>query len=230
METGARMSQLNNTQTVPLEEVCEEWFLKNFTRTEWPVYDFCKRIFDIIAAIIILTVTSPVLAVIVFVVKMHDGGPVMYLQDRVGKKGKTFRLYKLRTMCKGADRAGMLDEGNTSDSRVIPFCRWVRKARFDEIPQMVNIIKGDMGIVGPRPEFVDFVRKYEEEIPFYNKRHLIKPGWTGWAQINLGHCVSIDDIRKKLEYDFFYIKNRNIFWDFWILLKAIFLALSGRHA
>lgn len=217
------------TQKIPVLVLTPEWFLYDFTRLEKPLYDFLKRIMDILASIIILGLTFPVLLFIGIVVKFYDGGAVIYTQERVGKNGVPFKMYKLRTMCEGADKAGMVDKGNTADDRVIPFCRWVRKARFDEIPQMVNILKGDMSIVGPRAEFVDFVKKYEKEIPFYNRRHWVVPGWTGWAQINQGHCVSVDDITEKLRYDFFYIKNRNIFWDISILMRAIGMALFGRH-
>lgn len=215
---------------IPVQAITPEWFMYNFTSTQRPVYDVLKRIYDIIASSIILLVTMPVLVVIAIGVKLHDGGPIIYTQSRVGKDGKPFKLYKIRTMCQNADKAGMVDKGNTEDDRVIPFCRWVRKARFDEIPQMINILKGEMSIVGPRAEFEDFVRKYEKEIPFYNRRHWIKPGWTGWAQINQGHCVQVDDITEKLRYDFYYIKKRNIFWEISILLKAVGLALSGRHS
>lgn len=217
------------TQKVPVDMIDSEWFKSNFNKIDNVLYNFLKRTFDICAALVILGVTLPFLLVICILIKAYDNGPIFYVQDRVGKNGKIFRLYKLRTMVQNADKAGMVNEGNTKDTRVIPICKFVRKARFDEIPQMINILKGDMSIVGPRAEFVDFVRKYEKEIPFYNYRHFTIPGWTGWAQINQGHCVTIADVTEKLRYDLYYIKNRNIFWDFSILLKAVFMALSGRH-
>lgn len=217
------------TQKIPVMVITPEWFLYNFSSIDRPLYEFLKRIFDIVAASIILIITLPVLIFIGIAVKLYDGGAALYTQSRIGKNGDLFKLYKLRTMHEGAEKEGMVDKGNTTDNRVIPFCKWVRKARFDEIPQMINILKGEMSIVGPRAEFENFVREYEKEIPFYNRRHWITPGWTGWAQINQGHCVNVDDIIEKLRYDFFYIKNRNIFWDFSILMKAISLALTGRH-
>lgn len=217
------------TQKIPALVITPEWFLYNFSSIDRPLYDYVKRIFDIVAASIILFLTFPVLIFIAIAVKLHDGGPIMYFQNRVGKNDKIFKMYKLRTMYQGAEKEGMVDKGNTTDDRVIPFCKWVRKARFDEIPQMINILKGEMRIVGPRAEFEEFVKKYEKEIPFYNRRHWITPGWTGWAQINQGHCVDVHDIIEKLRYDFYYIKHRNIFWDFSILIKAVSLALTGRH-
>lgn len=217
------------TQKIPVLVISPEWFMYDFTSVDRPLYVFVKRIFDIVAASIILFITFPVLIFIAIAVKLYDGGPVMYFQNRVGKNNKIFKMYKLRTMCINAEKEGMVDKGNTQDDRIIPFCRWVRKARFDEIPQMINILKGEMSIVGPRAEFEAFVKKYEKEIPFYNRRHWITPGWTGWAQINQGHCVEVYDVIEKLRYDFFYIKHRNIFWDLSILLKAVTMALTGRH-
>lgn len=217
------------TQKIPVLVLTPEWFMYEFTSVDRPLYGFVKRIFDIITAIIILAITFPVLILIGIIVKIHDGGPIIYYQNRMGKDNKPFKMYKIRTMRIDADKEGFVDKGNTQDDRIIPFCRWVRKARFDEIPQMINILKGEMSIVGPRAEFEDFVKKYEKEIPFYSRRHWITPGWTGWAQINQGHCVNVDAIIEKLRYDFYYIKHRNIFWDFTILIKAILMALTGRH-
>lgn len=217
------------TQKIPVLAITPEWFMYDFTSIERPLYNFLKRIFDIVAASIILVITFPILAFIAFAVKICDGGAIIYTQTRVGKYGKPFKMYKMRTMLEGADNAGMVDKGNTADDRIIPFCKWVRKARFDEIPQMINIIKGEMSIVGPRAEFEEFVKKYEHEIPFYTRRHWVTPGWTGWAQINQGHCVNVDAIIEKLRYDFYYIKHCNIFWDFSILMKAVTMALTGRH-
>lgn len=217
------------TQKIPVLVITPEWFMYDFTSVDRPLYEFVKRVFDIVSSIIILILTLPVLVLIGLAVKLHDGGPVMYFQNRMGKNNKPFKLYKLRTMKIDADKEGMIDKKNTEDDRVIPFCKWIRKARFDEIPQMINILKGEMSIVGPRAEFEEFVRTYEKEIPFYNRRHWVTPGWTGWAQINQGHCVNVDAIIEKLRYDFYYIKHRNIFWDFSILIKAVSLALTGRH-
>lgn len=197
------------------------------------VYNFCKRAFDIIAALIILTVTFPILLYIGTRVKITDGGDAIYTQTRVGKGGKTFKCYKLRTMylndyVPNSDNLQEADKQDT-DSRVIPFCKFVRKARFDEIPQMINILKGEMSIVGPRTEWEDLVKIYSEQIPYYTCRQWVKTGWTGWAQINQGHCVLNDDIAEKLQYDLYYLKHRNVLWEIGILIKAVFLALGGRH-
>lgn len=198
------------------------------------VYDICKRIFDIVSALIILSVTFPILFYVGIRVKMADGGKAIYTQNRIGKGGKVFKCYKLRTMYsndyipKNVLQGGYA-QNQDSDDRVIPFCKFVRKARFDEIPQMINILKGDMSIVGPRTEWEDLVKLYSKEIPHYICRQWTKTAWTGWAQINQGHCINNDDVAEKLQYDLYYLKHRNVLWEIGILIKAVFLALGGRH-
>lgn len=198
------------------------------------VYDFCKRCFDIYAALIILLVTLPITAYIAIRVKLIDGASPFFTQTRVGKDGKTFECYKLRTMYindyvpkDGEDIK--YAESVKGDDRIIPFCRFVRKARFDEIPQMINILKGEMSIVGPRAEWANEAAVFKKEIPFYTLRNFIRAGWTGWSHISMGPCFSVDDERERLAYDLYYIKHRNVFWDIAILVKAVFLACGGRH-
>lgn len=197
------------------------------------VYDFCKRAYDIISASIILIVTLPITGYTAIRVWLTDHKNPIYTQTRVGIDGKPFECYKLRTMYANdyVPKAGKINENTAgiNDDRVIPFCRFVRKARFDEIPQMINILKGEISIVGPRAEWEDLVNIYKKEVPFYSCRMWVKTGWTGWAQINQGHCVSNDDISEKLQYDLYYLKNRNILWEIFILVKAVFMALGGRH-
>lgn len=193
------------------------------------VYDFCKRCFDIYAALIILLVTLPITAYIAIRVKMIDGASPLFTQTRVGKDGKTFECYKLRTMYINdyvPKNAEMLNDGS---DRTIPFCKWIRKAKLDEIPQMVNILKGEMSIVGPRAEWEKFADVYKRELPYYSGRMWVRTGWTGWAHINMQAAYSLDEERERLEYDLYYIKHRNVLWEILILLKAVFLALGGRH-
>ena len=197
------------------------------------VYDFCKRTYDIIAALIILTVTLPITGITALRVWLTDHKNPIYTQPRVGMDEKVFKCYKLRTMYANnyVPKAGKINENTAeiNDDRVIPFCKWIRRARFDEIPQMINILKGEISIVGPRAEWEDLVNIYKKEIPYYTCRQWVKTGWTGWAQINQGHCVSSEDITEKLQYDLYYLKNRNVLWEIFILVKAVFLALGGRH-
>ena len=198
------------------------------------VYDFCKRCYDIYAALIILLVTLPITVYIAIRVKLTDGASPFYTQTRVGKDGKTFECYKLRTMYindyvpKDGDDVKYA-ESVKSDDRIIPFCRFVRKARFDEIPQMINILKGQMSIVGPRAEWVDEAQIFKDKIPYYTCRMWVKTGWTGWSHINMNPVFTVDEERERLEYDLYYIKHRNVLWEIGILLKAVFLALGGRH-
>ena len=198
------------------------------------VYDFCKRCYDIYAAIIILLVTLPITAYIAIRVKLTDGASPFFTQTRVGKDGKTFECYKLRTMYvndyvpkDGEDVK--YAESVKSDDRIIPFCRFVRKARFDEIPQMINILKGEMSIVGPRAEWKDEAEIFKKEVPYYSCRMWIKTGWTGWSHISMGPCFTVEDEKIRLAYDLYYIKHRNILWEIFILIKAVSLALGGRH-
>lgn len=206
----------------------------NFMKNRSLAYDICKRIYDIIAATIILTVTLPITLIVAVRVWLTDGKNPLYTQNRVGKSGKIFKCYKLRTMYandyvpKNVKQGGYA-ENQDEDDRVIPFCKFVRKARFDEIPQMINILKGEMSIVGPRAEWDDLVKLYSEDIKGYAARMWARTGWTGWAQINQGHCVNEDDVTEKLQYDLYYLKHRNLFWEIGILVKAVFLALGGRH-
>lgn len=198
------------------------------------LYDFCKRAYDIIAASIILLVTLPITAYIAIRVKLTDGASPIFTQTRVGKDGKTFECYKLRTMYindyvpKNAEDVKYA-ESVKSDDRIIPFCRFVRKARFDEIPQMVNILKGEMSIVGPRAEWKDEVEIFKQKIPYYSSRMWVKTGWTGWSHINMNPVFTVDEERERLEHDLYYIKHRNVLWEIAILVKAIFLAVGGRH-
>lgn len=206
----------------------------NFMKNRSLAYDICKRIYDIIAATIILTVTLPITLTVAVRVWLTDGKNPLYTQNRVGKSGKIFKCYKLRTMYandyvpKNVKQGGYA-ENQEQDDRVIPFCKFVRKARFDEIPQMINILKGEMSIVGPRAEWEDLVKLYSKDIKGYAARMWTRTGWTGWAQINQGHCVNEDDVTEKLQYDLYYLKHRNVLWEIGILVKAVFLALGGRH-
>ncbi len=216
-----------------IDKMSVNWLFYDYMNNRSYVYDFCKRAFDIIAATIILVVTCPILIYIGLRVKKIDGGAAIYTQNRVGKDGKIFKAYKLRTMYLNdyvptSENLANADKQD-ADDRVIPFCKFVRKARFDEIPQMINILKGEMSIVGPRTEWDDLVKVYSKEIPYHNCRHWVKTGWTGWAQINQGHLFSSDAESEKLQYDLYYLKHRNVLWEIGILVKAVFLALGGRH-
>ena len=204
-------------------------FRCEFSRKNTLMYDILKRIFDIIAATIIFTVTLPITAYIALRVKLTDGASPFFTQKRVGTNGKEFNCYKLRTMYVNdyvVKNAEMLNDGS---DRVMPFCKWVRKAKLDEIPQMINILKGEMSIVGPRPEPADFANVFKDDVILYYARTLVKCGWTGWAHVSMPAAYSVDEEKERLAYDIYYIKHRNVFWEIAILIKAVFLAIGGRH-
>ena len=217
-----------------IDRMTVNWLFYNFMNNRSVIYDFCKRAFDIISALIILLVTLPITGFTALRIWLTDGESPIYTQTRIGKGGKPFKCYKLRTMYANSYVPKNLKNGGYAqnqeiDDRVIPWCKFVRKARFDEIPQMINILKGEMSIVGPRAEWEEVVNIYKEQIPYYTCRMWVKTGWTGWAQINQGHLFSVDDEAGKLVYDLYYIKHRNVIWEICILIKAVFLALGGRH-
>jgi len=215
-----------------IDELAEKLFFGKSSFSS-AIYNFCKRAFDIISALIILIVTLPVTAYIALRVKMIDGGSPFFTQTRVGKNGKTFECFKLRTMYINdyvpKDGNVKYSENIKSDDRIIPFCKFVRKARFDEIPQMINILKGEMSIVGPRAEWEKEVTIFKKEIPFYECRMWVKTGWTGWSHINMKPVFNIEDEKERLAHDLYYIKHRNVLWEIGILVKAVFLAVGGRH-
>lgn len=201
----------------------------NFMKNRSLTYDICKRIYDIIAATIILTVTLPITLTVAIRVWLTDGKNPLYTQNRVGKSGKIFKCYKLRTMYANdyvPKNAEMLNDGS---DRVIPFCKFVRKAKLDEIPQMWNILKGEMSIVGPRAEWEEFMNVFSDKVPCYACRMWVKTGWTGWAHVSMPAAYSVDEEMERIAYDLYYIKHRNVLWEIGILVKAVFLAISGRH-
>lgn len=204
-------------------------FRCEFSQKKSLFYDFSKRVFDIVAALIIFTVTLPITAYIALRVKLTDGASPFFTQKRVGTNGNEFNCYKLRTMYVNdyvPKNAEMLNDGS---DRVMPFCKWIRKAKLDEIPQMINILKGDMSIVGPRPEPKDFANIFKDDVSFYYARTLVKCGWTGWAHVSMPAAYSVDEEKERLAYDIYYIKHRNVLWEIAILIKAVFLAIGGRH-
>jgi lipopolysaccharide/colanic/teichoic acid biosynthesis glycosyltransferase len=173
----------------------------------------------------------PFLPIIVLLVKLNAPGPLFYRQVRVGHMGKHFSLYKFRTMGQDAERATGAVWAQQNDPRIKPIGRFLRKSRLDEIPQLFNVLLGDMSFIGPRPERPEFVNKLQELIPFYAKRHFIKPGITGWAQINHPYGASTEESFEKLRYDLYYFKHMNPVLDTMIFLntiKVVFSQFGGR--
>ncbi len=211
---------------IPVEFIDNEWIVHSITKSAQLWYRAVSRLLAILVATLVLVITSPVSIAIIIAIKIEDRGPILIRQERVGLHGAIFRLYKFRSMIVlGAD--GQAETGTpiwssgTNDPRVTRVGSITRRLHIDEIPQLFNVLIGDISLVGPRPERPDFVKKLESEIPYYFMRHTVSPGFTGWAQIKFRYARSIMDSREKFEYDLYYLKNRNLFLDFGILAKTI---------
>jgi exopolysaccharide biosynthesis polyprenyl glycosylphosphotransferase len=179
-----------------------------------------KRGLDISVSLVILVLFAPVLLLAMLAVWVEDGGSVLYRQARVTEGGRVFRILKLRTMRMDAEKGGAVWAA-AGDDRVTRTGRFLRRTRLDELPQLINVLMGDMALVGPRPERPEFVEELAPKLPLYRERHAVKAGLTGWAQINYPYGASLDDARSKLSYDLYYVKNFSIFLDLLILLQTL---------
>ena len=193
-----------------------------------PLRTAIKRVFDVVASSILLIVTFPVMIVAALCILLEDGGPIFYRQERVGKGGKTFMVVKFRSMRNDAEKGGKPQWALTNDPRVTRVGRIIRKLRIDELPQIFNVLNGDMSFVGPRPERPYFVDQLIAEVPYYNVRHSVKPGITGWAQVRYQYGASVEDAIEKLQYDLYYVKNHSLFLDVIILIETIEVVLLGK--
>jgi len=190
-----------------------------------------KRFVDLLASLTILFLSLPIMLVTILAIWLESGlkGSILYRQERVGLNGRTFQLLKFRSMVENAEKGGAV-WAQQNDSRVTKVGRFIRKTRIDELPQLFNVLKGDMSMVGPRPERPQFVSELTEKIPYYNLRHYVMPGVTGWAQICFPYGASVEDARRKLEYELYYIKNYSVFLDILILLQTVSVVLLGKGA
>lgn len=191
-----------------------------------------KRYIDLFAAILILAVFWPLMLIVAAVIKMGSPGPALFKQKRMGFRGKTFTVYKFRSMRESSVREDTIQSDKTADDddRITAFGRFIRKTRIDELPQILNIIRGDMSWIGPRPETMRLSKWYESEIPFYRYRHIVRPGISGWAQVKQGHVTDVEDIRLKLEYDMYYVKHFSVWLDLLIVVKTILVVFTGKGA
>lgn len=191
-----------------------------------------KRMMDIIASLIMIILFSPLWIAVTLASLIESRGrdPILYSQVRVGENGRHFRVYKFRSMRTDAEADGVARWATTNDSRVTILGAFIRKTRLDEIPQLINVLKGDMSLVGPRPERPEFVLDLEKMIPYYRERHRVKPGLTGWAQLRYQYGSSLEDAKQKLQYDLYYVKNSNLFLDMVILLETVEVVLMGKGA
>jgi exopolysaccharide biosynthesis polyprenyl glycosylphosphotransferase len=186
------------------------------------VFNFTKRAIDIILSFLLLIILLPLFVIISILIKITSKGPAMFSHKRISINDSEFTIYKFRSMYLDSEKNGAVwTENNKEDPRITPVGRFLRGTHLDEIPQLINILRGELSFVGPRPERPEFVEKLNKDILYYNLRHSVKAGLTGWAQVNYKYGASIEDAKEKLRYDFYYIKNRNIFFDILIILKTI---------
>jgi len=225
--TGVHVNEISTflereTGRVDLDSVSPSWliFSDGFSSGRM-LSSIFKRMFDIAASLLLLTLTLPVILLAAVAVKLDSRGPVFYRQRRVGLYSTGFDIPKLRSMRTDAEAAGSAIWAEKNDPRITRIGRVLRKTRIDELPQCWSVLIGEMSFVGPRPERPEFVSSLEEKLPYYAERHMVKPGITGWAQINYPYGASIDDARQKLEYDLYYAKNYSPFLDLLILLQTI---------
>ena len=187
-----------------------------------------KRMLDIIVSILVLTISIPLNLVIALLIKLNSSGPLIYRQKRVGKNGKLFTMYKFRTMYENAEAHSGPTWARENDPRVTGVGYWLRKLRLDEIPQFWNVLRGDMSLVGPRPERPYFVDQFKEQIPFYTRRLRVQPGITGWAQVKWKYDASLDDVAQKTKYDLFYVENMSLTMDMKILINTVSTIVRGK--
>jgi exopolysaccharide biosynthesis polyprenyl glycosylphosphotransferase len=227
VENGIEVKEYNQvyeelTNRIPVQHLSKDFnnFFPFSRNNNNKLYNIYVRIFDILMSLIVLVLFLALIPFLLIGNLLANRGPVFYTQERVGKNGKTFNIIKLRSMIKNAEANGATFAVK-NDERITTFGKLLRKTRIDELPQVINILKGEMSIIGPRPERPIFVDQISKNIPFYNTRHFIKPGLTGWAQVNHSYTDNIDDALIKLQYDLYYIKKRNFFLDVNIIIKTI---------
>jgi len=214
------------TGKVHVSAIGQAWFLHNLTEGSKRLYELFKRAFDIAGSFVLAVISLPFIPLILLAIKTTSPGPAFFTQWRIGQNGRKFLAMKFRTMYIDAERHGP-QWAQKNDPRATRVGRFLRKMRVDEIPQLINILRGEMSFVGPRPERVEFVQELTKDIPYYQERHLVKPGLTGWAQINFPYGASKTDALEKLQYDLYYIKNRSLILDLTILLKTIKVVMQG---
>jgi exopolysaccharide biosynthesis polyprenyl glycosylphosphotransferase len=214
---------------VPVRRLTSAWFMSVLHLYQRPYTRFTKRTFDIVVALFGVALTAPLYPLIALLVK-NTKGPLIFRQTRLGEGGKLFTIYKFRTMRHGAEEPGRPIWAEERDPRATSFGRFLRKTRLDELPQLINVLRGDMSIVGPRPERPEFVELLEEQVPFWTRRHLVKPGITGWAQISCGSKADTEGTLEKLSYDLWYLRHRSLSVDLGICAKTVVALLSGSGA
>jgi len=234
--SGVRIHEMTSIyeqlgRCIPAQHLQERWILfeSGFDILCRPTIQQAKRVIDTFSAALLLILTSPLLLATAIAVKIDSPGPALFRQTRVGLNDKEFTLYKFRSMRNDAEKNGAV-WAQENDPRVTRVGKWLRLLRIDELPQLLNVLKGDMSLIGPRPERPEFVRQLEEELPYYYIRHLVRPGITGWAQVNYPYGATVEDALRKLEYELYYVKNMSVFLEAKIVLKTLGVMIFGKGA
>lgn len=216
-------------QQVPVKLLSPEWFIlaQGFSVFRRRVSLKLKRLLDLLFVLMVFLISLPLSLLAMVLIFLEDRGPIFYSQLRVGRNEQVFRIFKFRSMVVQAESEGVAVWAVSRDPRVTRVGKWLRKTRIDELPQLWNVMVGDMSFVGPRPERPEFVAQLESQIPYYRFRHTVAPGLTGWAQISFPYGASIEDAREKLQYELFYIRNHSLWFDLRILLKTARIVLTG---
>ena len=214
---------------LPISHLSPKWFLEN---TGFEIYhnNFnlkAKRLLDLLFAMLIGIFAAPVIILAAIIVKLESKGPIFFIQERIGEGNRKFNIVKFRSMTTDAEKNGP-QWASKNDNRVTKFGKIMRATRIDELPQLWNVLRGEMSFVGPRPEREFFIQQLEKEIPYYNLRHTVKPGLTGWAQVMYPYGASVEDAYRKLQYDLYYIKHHSIPFDVKVLLKTVTIVIFGK--
>ena len=215
---------------VPIESLKVSWLIYGQGFRQNVLRAIVKRAFDLIVSAVLIVLTAPILLLAGLMIALEGGGPVIYRQERVGHRGHTFTVYKLRSMRQNAERDGKATWALVNDTRVTRVGKLIRRTRIDELPQLLNVLRGEMSFVGPRPERPEFVAMLTDQIPFYAVRHSVKPGLTGWAQVRYSYGATVEQSVRKLEYDLYYVKNHTLLLDLLILLETVRVVLLGEGA
>jgi sugar transferase (PEP-CTERM system associated) len=215
---------------VPIESLKASWLIYGDGFRQGLARRFVKRAFDILASAVLLVAAAPVMALTALAIFFEGGGPVIFRQERVGRGGRPFTLLKFRSMRRDAEAGGKAQWAAEKDERVTPVGRFIRKLRIDELPQLFNVLRGEMSLVGPRPERPCFVADLAKEIPFYELRHSVKPGITGWAQVRWSYGASVEDSKRKLQFDLYYVKNHSLALDLLIAIETVRVVLFAKGA
>jgi exopolysaccharide biosynthesis polyprenyl glycosylphosphotransferase len=216
------------TGKIAVENLRPSWLIFNSGFRKSRLTNAVKRFSDIVLALIGLTLAAPIMAVVALAVRLTSAGPAIYSQTRVGKDGRLFTIHKFRSMRQDAEKLTGAVWSVSGDPRVTPVGRFIRRTRLDELPQLWNVLIGNMSFVGPRPERPEFVSDLSAQIPYYGQRHVVRPGVTGWAQVRHEYGSSIEDALQKLQYELFYIKHMSLSFDLFILLETIKTVLVRR--